>query len=65
MIGGHRRELRVVYWPLDLDGSHGLVGEVTLVVDLDGLADELQAQVNILLPLELQQAEETSTTEQV
>jgi len=41
--------------PLNLDGSHSFVGEVTFVVDLDGLADELQTQVQVLLPLELQQ----------
>ena len=50
-----------VFWPLDFYGSHGLIGKVTLVVDLDGLADELQAKVHVLFPLELQQPEVTRT----
>lgn len=39
--------------PLNFNGSHSLISKVTFVVNLDGLADELQTQVKILLPLKL------------
>lgn len=41
--------------PLNFNGSHGFIGKITFVVDLNCLTDEVETQVEILFPLKLQQ----------